>query len=52
MTQFALVDACGGVQSIRIAGADLAAFANPAWPVELRNLLLEDRLDLRGISRD
>ena len=52
VAQFALVDACGGVQSIRLAGADPAAFANPAWPVKLRKLLLEGRLDVFGVCRD
>ena len=52
MAQFALVDACGVAWLSRLARADLAAFANPAWPVKLRKLLLEGILDLFGVCRD
>ncbi len=52
VTQFALVDTCGGIQSIRFARADFAAFADPVWPFELRKFLSELRLNLFGVCRD
>ena len=41
---------CGAAQLSRLA--DLAAFANPAWPVKLWKLLLEGLPDLFAVCRD